>query len=86
MPKMIRLSDAASLQLDKLSQETHETKQQLLDRAVDLLARRFFLEKTNKQYAAIKQDAKAWQAELEEREEWDVALMDGLGGDGFNGK
>ena len=86
MPKMIRLSDTANDQLDKMSAETDEPKQQLLDKAVELLARRYFLEKTNRQYAALKKDPQAWKEELEERELWDATLLDGLQGDDSHDK
>lgn len=50
----------------------------LLDKAAELLARHDFLEKTNRQYAALKKDPQAWKEELEERGHWDATLLDGL--------
>ncbi len=33
---------------------------------------------SNQAYAALRNNSEAWQAELEEREAWDITLADGL--------
>jgi AbrB family looped-hinge helix DNA binding protein len=47
-------------------------------RPVDLGGRRRLLEAANRDYAALRADSEAWQAELAERELWDLTLQDGL--------
>lgn len=36
-----------------------------------------FLQEANEAYAALRENPKAWKAELAEREEWNLALADG---------
>lgn len=75
---MMRISDFAAEQLDELAKLTGESKQKLMDKALASLARYSFIQKGNEQYAALKKDKKAWKELLNEREEWDVVLLDGL--------
>ena len=51
-------------------------------RPVDLGGRRRLLEAANRDYAALRADGGAWQAELAERELWEATLRDGLVRDG----
>lgn len=78
MSKMIRISNNTNNCLDKLSAETGYSKKSLLEKAVDILLRKYFLEKTNKEYEALKKNPVAWNIELEERKLWDNILLDGL--------
>lgn len=78
MQKMIRLNETASNQLDDLSKETGQSKQELLAVAVDMLIRKYFLEKANKELAELKKNPKEWQEYLDEHEAWDSTLLDGL--------
>jgi hypothetical protein len=47
-----------------------------LERAVETI-RQQILDTTNAAYAALKEDPKAWRAELEERRLWEQTLSDG---------
>lgn len=69
--KMIRISEKISQQLDELAEETHESKQDLLAKAVQMLSRKHFLEKANYELAELKKDPKAWKEYMEEHESWD---------------
>ncbi|MBX9830914.1 hypothetical protein K2X40_03070 [Candidatus Babeliales bacterium] len=48
------------------------------DKAAKLYAYEQILKKANDQYAALQQDPQVWKEMLEEIEEWDVTLSDGL--------
>lgn len=74
----MRISDFAAEQLDELAKLTGESKQKLMDKALASLARYSFIQKGNEQYAALKKDKKAWNDLLNEREEWEATLSDGL--------
>jgi hypothetical protein len=50
----------------------------VLGRAVTSYHRRVFLELLNRDFAALRADAKAWKEEVAERAQWDATLADGL--------
>jgi len=52
--------------------------QAVLEKALSLYEEKLFWGRTNRAYAALKADPKAWRRELKEREEWDSTLTDGL--------
>ena len=52
--------------------------QAVLDEAIDHYRRDKFLDEVNTAYAALRSDAKRWNAELAERALWDKTLADGL--------
>jgi hypothetical protein len=55
--------------------------QAILDKAIEMYRRQWFLEQMNRGFAALKANQDAWREELAERAEWDVTLKDGLEGD-----
>jgi hypothetical protein len=48
------------------------------DQALEDYRRKLFLAEANAAYAAPRSNPGEWQAELEERAEWDATLSDGL--------
>jgi predicted transcriptional regulator len=76
--KMIRITEETSQKLDELAEETNESKQDLVGKAVQMLTRKYFLVKTNQELADLKKDPKAWKEYLDEHEAWDQTLLDGL--------
>ena len=72
-----RISSRAHRRLRTLAEETGETSEQILDRALDLLERRRILDGINAGYAALRADADKWAAEQRERAPWDTTLSDG---------
>ena len=62
--------------LRHLSDETGESIQQVISTAVEEYRRRRILEMTNEAYAAMRADPEKWSEELEERELWDLTLVD----------
>ncbi len=52
--------------------------QSVIDQAIEDLRRRKMLEATNSAFSALKADKRAWQEELDERNEWENTLLDGV--------
>jgi len=52
--------------------------QAILDKAIETYRRQHFLETANAAFAALRENAEAWQAEQEDRAAWDVTSADGL--------
>lgn len=75
----VRISESARETLRELAARTGESMQEFLERAIEQYRRRRFLEELNAGFAARRNDPEAWKEELQEREEWDRTLADGLG-------
>jgi hypothetical protein len=74
----VRIQQQTANILSELVDETGRSKSDLLAAAVEAFSRQLLLERTNEAYAALRADATAWEAELEERAEWEATLGDGL--------
>lgn len=64
--------------LEDLVEQTGESPQEIVAAAIEAYRRSRFIAGANAAYAALKADPVAWKEILEEREEWDVTLLDGL--------
>lgn len=78
----VRISSSAQRTLQQLSKATGRSQTALLEEAVEELRRKRFFEETNRAFAALKADPKAWAEELEERKAWETTLGDGQGDEG----
>lgn len=58
----------------KISKIKHDSKR----KTALLLVKQQFLDRTNKQYAELRNDKKAWADMQKEQQEWDVTMSDGL--------
>jgi predicted transcriptional regulator len=74
----IRISNTSHNILKELAARSGESMQAILDQAIEQYRRQVFLEEANQAYAVLRNNSEAWQAELEEREAWDVTLADSL--------
>lgn len=74
----VPISEPAYHVLQELASHTGQTTVQILDQALDAYRRKVFLDQLNAGYAALRSDPSAWAEELNERQQWDAALMDGL--------
>lgn len=70
----IRIPESTYDTLRELSRQSGEPISALVAKATEKLRREFFLDATNKAFAALREDPDAWQAELDERLEWDATL------------
>jgi len=73
----VRVSEEVHDRLHKLAAEKRMTMSAVLDSALAEYERKLFWSKTADEFRALRRDSKAWEAELEEREAWDVTLADG---------
>jgi predicted transcriptional regulator len=77
----VRVKPETHAKLKALAEQTGRPMPEVLEQAVESLRRQRLLEATNRAYAALRDDSKAWKAELAERESWDVTLSDDLESD-----
>jgi len=73
-----RISAPSYQVLRRLAEESGESMQTLLEKAVELYRRQRFLEENNRAFEALRADASAWKGEQAERELWNITLADGL--------
>ena len=73
----VRVSEAVHDRLHKLAAEKRMTMSAVLDSALAEYERKLFWAKTAAEFQSMRNDPKAWKAELEEREAWDATLADG---------
>jgi predicted transcriptional regulator len=74
----IPLSDTSQRMLKELSEQTGQTTEQVVDRALETYHRQVFFDRLNAGYAALRADPQD-AAELgAEQRVWDGTLMDGL--------
>lgn len=71
-----RISETASKILNELSEKTGESRQALLNKALEAYRRKCFLEEANTAFRALREDPEAWQAEQDERDAWDITSND----------
>jgi len=77
----VRIKPETHAKLKTMADETGQTLPEVLEAAVEVLRRQRLLDATNLAFAALKRDAKAWQAEQAERAAWEATLGDGVEGD-----
>jgi len=58
----------------RLSKQSGDNLQTLLDKAVEQYRRQLFLLQANQAFAALRKNDLLWQDELNERQEWDQTL------------
>ena len=73
-----RISEPTRDVLRSLAAESGESLQAILEKAVELYRRQRFLQESNRAFAALRADQKAWKSEQAERALWDAAVGDGL--------
>lgn len=73
----IRISESSRRILREISKRDKKSMQAVLEQAIEAYRRQTFLEGLAEDYAALRENDAEWQAEKEERSEWDVTLADG---------
>ena len=74
----VRISKATVAKLQLLADEKQLSVSAIIDAAVEEYRRQWIFDQADAAYRALRADPEAWAAELAERREWDVTLMDGL--------
>ena len=78
MSEEVRISSKAKDMLQQLAAQTGKKTEEILNDAVDLYRRQFFLNGTNAAFAALRANPDTWADEEEERAAWDATLSDGM--------
>ncbi|MGH7432922.1 MAG: toxin-antitoxin system protein [Candidatus Methylomirabilales bacterium] len=73
-----RISEPTREVLRKLAEQSGESIQALLKKAVEMYRRQRFLEESNRAFDALRGNPETWKTEQAEREVWDTTLADGL--------
>jgi predicted transcriptional regulator len=74
MAATVRISKETHRVLRELAQHEDTSLQAILERAIETYRRQRFLDEANRQFASLRADDDAWQAELNERSEWDNTM------------
>ncbi|MBI3247324.1 MAG: toxin-antitoxin system protein [Deltaproteobacteria bacterium] len=75
----VRIGDTAHQTLQDLARQMGTSMQSVLEKASMEYQRKCFLEGRHADFAALRNNPKAWQEEQEERAVWEATLSDGLG-------
>lgn len=74
----VRIDEESRALLHDLAIREGRPMRVVLQHALESYRRRMFLKQCGDAYAQLKANDKAWKKELEEREEWDVTIADGI--------
>lgn len=75
----VRIPEDTRRTLSELADETGESLQSVVAKAVEAYRRQRILERTNAAYAELRSNPGTWGELQEERAEWDDTLADDLG-------
>jgi hypothetical protein len=78
MSKLIRISESAFEMLRQLELESGDSKQTIIETALEKSMRENLIKKGNEAYEKLRQNPQAWAEELAEREAWEQTNNDGL--------
>ena len=76
--RTIRLRPTAYRSLKQIARTTHQSLEKVLERAIDNLERRLYLDGLSQDYSTLNSDPKASAEFRRELERWDVTNTDGL--------
>jgi hypothetical protein len=74
----VRIRSETHAKLHAIAKLSGQSMPDVLDEAVEALRRVRLLEETSRAFAALREDAKEWKAELAERALWEATLRDDL--------
>lgn len=74
----VEIDETTHHALHEISQATGESVQTILAQAIEEYRRKHLFDQAATAYAALRNDATAWQAELDERALWENTLQDDL--------
>jgi hypothetical protein len=77
----VKINAETYAKLKEAVAETGEPMIVVLAKAVEAFRRQTFLEGVNADFAALRNDRRAWAEEQSERAAWDATMADGLRGD-----
>ncbi len=74
----VRISEKMHHSLRDLAEQSGESMQAVMERALEQYQRQKFLEDCHAAYAKLQQDPEEWASYHKEVSTWDAALLDGL--------
>jgi predicted transcriptional regulator len=74
----VRIKPETHVKLRDIAQASGQSMPDVLEQAVESLRRSRLLDESNRAYAALRDDPKAWKAEIAERKSWEATLGDDL--------
>ena len=74
----VRIGESAHHMLQELAEQMGASMQAVLEKAIAEYQHKCFLEGLNADFAALRNNPKAWREEQKERAAWDSTLADGL--------
>ncbi|MCU0292792.1 MAG: hypothetical protein MUF10_12520 [Thermoanaerobaculaceae bacterium] len=78
MSVTIRIAEHTHRVLSDLARQEGRSLQATVEQAVEAYRRQRLLAEANAAYARLRSKPAGWREEVEEREGWDVTLLDGL--------
>jgi len=78
MSYSIRIDENAGKFLHEISQQEKISIQAVVEKAIENYRHQYVLAKTNRAYAKLRTNPKAWEEEINERRNWESTLSDGL--------
>jgi len=77
---VVRIDAKTRERLETIAAESGLKMSAIVARAIESYRRQAFFKKASAEYAALRQDRKAWEELRQERRMWDATLSDGLKG------
>jgi hypothetical protein len=74
----VSISEPSQVILKELAEQTGQSMEDVLDKALEAYRRKLFFEQMNAGYAEQQADPKAWAEHLTDRKQWNATLADGL--------
>jgi len=74
----VRIPAAVHQKLKLMAAKSGMSLSRTLEKAVETLRRQTLLEETNRAYAALRSNPRAWAGEQAERDAWEATLADGI--------
>ena len=75
--QIVRIDKKSHQVLREMAEVDHCSMQEVLARALEEYRRIRFLKEANTAYAALRENARLWKEEQQERSMWDTTLRDG---------
>ncbi|WP_413171889.1 hypothetical protein [Anabaena azotica] len=81
MPELkVSISETTHKTLLTMVEDSGETIQSILDRAIENYRRSLFLTRANEAFTLLRQNETLWEEEISERQLWEQTIADGVEG------
>jgi len=76
----VRIDDETNQVINDMSRTLSKTKKDILKDAVYQYRKIIFFKQVDNEYAELQSNREKWEEELQERNEWDATIGDGIDG------